>query len=57
MVVDLGGRRGCRPRHGEREGITVLQAPRDEPWGVRELLIQHPDGHTFRIGQSSQGGH
>ena len=41
----------------DREGITVLQAPRDEPWGVREMLIQHPDGHTFRIGQPSQTGH
>ncbi|HEY1298315.1 MAG TPA: VOC family protein [Chloroflexota bacterium] len=41
----------------DREGITVLRSPRDEPWGVREMLIQHPDGHTFRVGQSSQTGH
>jgi catechol 2,3-dioxygenase-like lactoylglutathione lyase family enzyme len=41
----------------DREGITVLKAPRDEPWGVREMLIHHPDGHTFRIGQPSQSGH
>jgi hypothetical protein len=41
----------------DREGITVLQPPRDEPWGVREMLVQHPDGHTFRIGQASQTGH
>lgn len=34
-----------------RAGITVLQSPRDEPWGVREMLVQHPDGHTFRISQ------
>jgi len=41
----------------DREGITVLQAPIDEPWGVREMLIRHPDGHTFRVGQPSQTGH
>jgi hypothetical protein len=41
----------------DRQGITVLQPPRDEPWGIREMLIQHPDGHTFRIGQPSQTGH
>jgi uncharacterized glyoxalase superfamily protein PhnB len=41
----------------DREGLTVLRAPRDEPWGVREMLVQHPDGHTFRISQASQTGH
>jgi hypothetical protein len=40
-----------------REGITVLRPPRDEPWGVREMVIQHPDGNTFRVGQASQTGH
>jgi uncharacterized glyoxalase superfamily protein PhnB len=40
-----------------REGVTIIQPPRDEPWGVRELLIRHPDGHTFRIGQAAQTGH
>ena len=24
--------------------------PTDEPWGVREFHLRHPDGHTFRIG-------
>jgi hypothetical protein len=23
--------------------------PTDEPWGVREMHIRHPDGHVFRI--------
>ena len=41
----------------DRHGITVLQTPRDEPWGVREMLIEHPDGHTFRISQATQTGH
>jgi catechol 2,3-dioxygenase-like lactoylglutathione lyase family enzyme len=32
-----------------REGVTVAWPPTDEPWGVRECRIMHPDGHTFRI--------
>lgn len=30
-------------------GVAVKWPPRDEPWGVRECHIVHPDGHTFRI--------
>lgn len=33
-----------------REGMAVLQAPRDEPWGVREMHVRHPDGHVLRVG-------
>jgi uncharacterized glyoxalase superfamily protein PhnB len=33
-----------------RHGVTVVRAPADEPWNVRECQIEHPDGHTFRIG-------
>ena len=36
-----------------REQLEVIRGPRDEPWGVRELLIRHPDGHVFRISHSS----
>jgi uncharacterized glyoxalase superfamily protein PhnB len=36
-----------------REQIEILQPPRDEPWGVREMHVRHPDGHVFRISQSS----
>jgi catechol 2,3-dioxygenase-like lactoylglutathione lyase family enzyme len=32
-----------------REGVFVVWPPTDQPWGVRELRIMHPDGHTFRI--------
>lgn len=32
-----------------REGITVSWPPTDEPWGVREARIVHPDGHTIRL--------
>jgi len=28
-------------------------SPRDEPWGVREFLLRHPDGHTMRVGAES----
>ncbi len=31
------------------QGLTVTQPPTDEPWGVREFHLVHPDGHTFRI--------
>ncbi len=30
-------------------GLIVTWPPTDEPWGVRECHIRHPDGHTFRI--------
>ena len=32
------------------QGLTVTWPPTDEPWGVRECHIRHPDGHTFRVG-------
>ncbi len=35
----------------QRAGIEVTQAPVDEPWGVREMHVRHPDGHVFRIGR------
>lgn len=30
-------------------GMTVTYPPTDEPWGVREFHLRHPDGHTFRV--------
>ena len=27
---------------------TYTWPPTDEPWGVRELHVRHPDGHVFR---------
>jgi catechol 2,3-dioxygenase-like lactoylglutathione lyase family enzyme len=33
------------------EGLEVTHAPTDEPWGVREMHVRHPDGHVFRIGR------
>jgi catechol 2,3-dioxygenase-like lactoylglutathione lyase family enzyme len=31
-------------------GLTIARPPADEPWGVREFHLRHPDGHTLRIG-------
>jgi len=32
-------------------GVQVtMPPPTDEPWGVREFHLRHPDGHTFRVG-------
>ena len=36
-------------------GLDVLQPPTDEPWGVREFHLRHPDGHTFRVGAFRTG--
>lgn len=30
--------------------LDVARPPADEPWGVREFHLRHPDGHTFRVG-------
>jgi catechol 2,3-dioxygenase-like lactoylglutathione lyase family enzyme len=31
------------------EGLDITHPPTDEPWGVREMHVRHPDGHVFRI--------
>jgi uncharacterized glyoxalase superfamily protein PhnB len=31
-------------------GLEVTGPPTDEPWGVREFHLRHPDGHMFRVG-------
>jgi len=31
-------------------GMIVTMPPTDEPWGVREFHLRHPDGHMFRVG-------
>ena len=31
------------------KGMTVTYPPTDEPWGVRECHLRHPDGHMFRV--------
>lgn len=32
-----------------RHDLIVTMPPTDEPWGVREFHLRHPDGHTFRV--------
>ena len=38
-----------------RHEITVTRPPTDEPWGVRECRIVHPDGHTIRVSAFTRG--
>lgn len=35
-------------------GMTVTYPPTNEPWGVREFHLRHPDGHTFRVSSGLQ---
>jgi hypothetical protein len=35
-----------------REGLDVIRPPQNEPWGVREMHVRHPDGHVLRISQA-----
>lgn len=39
-----------------REGMHVSWPPTDEPWGIREFHLVHPDGHVFRIGAGLDEG-
>lgn len=32
-----------------QHGMTITRPPTNEPWGVREFHLVHPDGHTFRV--------
>jgi catechol 2,3-dioxygenase-like lactoylglutathione lyase family enzyme len=36
-------------QHCLDQGLEVTWPPTDEPWGVREMHVRHPDGHVFRI--------
>jgi len=40
-------------QHCLARGLEVTMPPRDEPWGVREMHVRHPDGHVFRISKGS----
>ena len=39
------------------QGLDVVMPPTDEPWGVREMHVRHPDGHIFRVGTPVQHDH
>ncbi|CAN5801642.1 hypothetical protein BH18ACI4_BH18ACI4_21060 [soil metagenome] len=32
-----------------KQALIATMPPRDEPRGVRECHLRHPDGHTFRV--------
>ena len=36
--------------HALAQGAVVLHAPRDEPWGLREMTLQTPGGHVLVLG-------
>ena len=36
-------------------GAIIRQPPTNMPWGVREMNVQDPDGHRFRMGCHSTG--
>lgn len=33
----------------KEKGMTITYPPTNEPWGVREFHLRHPDGHMFRV--------
>jgi catechol 2,3-dioxygenase-like lactoylglutathione lyase family enzyme len=39
------------------ERLDVTWPPTDEPWGVREMHVRHPDGHVFRISRGQEHDH
>jgi hypothetical protein len=32
------------------QGVIGTEPPANQPWGIRECHIKHPDGHVFRVG-------
>ena len=32
-------------------GATIRSGPTDQPWGLREMAVESPDGHRFMLGQ------
>jgi ketosteroid isomerase-like protein len=34
-----------------RHRLEVIRPPQEEPWGVREMHVRHPDGHVLRVSQ------
>jgi catechol 2,3-dioxygenase-like lactoylglutathione lyase family enzyme len=39
------------------QGLDVTWPPTNEPWGVREMHVRHPDGHVFRISRGLEPDH
>src|SRR5690348_13579047 len=49
MVNDVDG---LYQRILEKKG-KVLSPPKDMEWGLREMLVEDPDGHIIRFGRGS----
>ncbi|MDM0004088.1 VOC family protein [Variovorax sp. J22G73] len=32
-----------------KRGVTVIEPPASQPWGLREFAIREPDGHVLRF--------
>jgi uncharacterized glyoxalase superfamily protein PhnB len=35
-------------------GAEIVEAVATKPWGMREFAIRDPNGHVFRLGQSTR---
>ena len=51
MTWWLGSREEVDAVHAKavENSMEITQPPQDEPWGVREFHLRHPDGHVFRV--------
>ena len=38
-----------------KRGAKIRQPPTNYPWGMREMNVEDPDGHRFRIGSEATG--
>ncbi len=43
--------------HAALQGATVLQPPVDQPWGLREMVLQAPGGHRLVLGAEAMPRH
>jgi len=39
----------------KRRGAKIRQPPANYPWGMREMNVEDPDGHRFRMGSETTG--
>lgn len=41
----------------QASGATIVEAPADQPWGLREMLVEDMDGNRLRVGSFLPHGH
>jgi catechol 2,3-dioxygenase-like lactoylglutathione lyase family enzyme len=39
----------------KKSGAIIRMPPTNMPWGVREMSVEDPDGHRFRMGSDTTG--